>query len=373
MHIVQALAAIDLGGSQLVAAELAEFLVAKGHKVTVIAAEGSLGERIRRCGAEHLDWPIGKKRLSTLRYIKKMANWITEVQPDIIHVHSRLPAWICWQAIKRVPAAQRPEFLTTMHGHYTVSGYSAVMAKGSRVIAVSDHIHRYTQSNYPDKSSGKLVTIHGGASREDFPHGYRASDEWREKIESEFPELTGKRWLMLPGRGSRTKGHKAFVSLLERLAKDLPDVHGVFVGGFRSGSSYEKELKDNLATAGLQDRVTFTGDRLNIRDWMSSAEIVYNLSDRPEAFGRTVLEALRLGVPVIAWDHGGAVEIMNGIFPEARIPVNDMDALEARTRDFLDNPPAVADSDAFTLKESMNKHLAVYESLCEARKSAPGG
>lgn len=67
MHIVQALVSLNIGGSELVATELGEFLVSKGNKVTIIAADGPLSSRVRASGAEHQDWPIGKKRLATLR------------------------------------------------------------------------------------------------------------------------------------------------------------------------------------------------------------------------------------------------------------------------------------------------------------------
>ncbi len=62
MHIVQALVSFNLGGSELVATELSEYAASKGHRVSVIAANGPLGIRVRACGAEHLDWPIGKKQ-----------------------------------------------------------------------------------------------------------------------------------------------------------------------------------------------------------------------------------------------------------------------------------------------------------------------
>ena len=130
MHIVQALVSLNLGGSELVATELSEFAVSQGHQVTVIAADGPLGDRIRACSAEHLDWPIGKKRLATLRLISRLSEWLNQQRPDILHVHSRLPAWICHLAIRRLDAAVRPVFITSMHGHYSVSRYSAVMAGG---------------------------------------------------------------------------------------------------------------------------------------------------------------------------------------------------------------------------------------------------
>ena len=114
----------------------------------------------------------------------------------------------------------------------------------------------------------------------------------------------------------------------------------------------------------IADRLTFTGDRLDIRDWMAASELVFNLSnDPPEAFGRTVLETLCLGRPMIAWNHGGAAEILAEMFPAGAVPPLDYTALEDRARAFLDAPPAVPPSAAFSLEESMRKHLAVYHDL----------
>jgi glycosyltransferase involved in cell wall biosynthesis len=369
MHIVQALVALNVGGSELVATELSEYLTAAGHRVTLIAADGPIGDRARACGAGHLDWPIGKKRLSTLAYIKRLAQWFSEEKPDIVHVHSRLPAWICWRALQRVDKAIRPEFLTTMHGHYSVSGYSSIMARGQRTIAVSEHIRRYTLKNYPSAAPGEIVTIHGGASREDFPYGHRPADGWRAGVEAEYPELAGKRWLQLPGRVTRWKGHVDFLHLMESLKDDYPDVQGLFVGGCKAGSRYQAELETLAVKMGIRDRITFTGDRLDIRDWMAESALMFNLSnDPPEAFGRTVLETLCLGRPMIAWNHGGAAEIMAAMFPPGAVTPLDFSGLEERTRAFLDHPPVVEESGAFTLRESMNKHLDVYRELIGGRR-----
>jgi glycosyltransferase involved in cell wall biosynthesis len=370
MHIVQALVSLNIGGSELVATELSEFLIAQGNKVTIIAADGPLGPRVRASGADHLDWPIGKKRLATLRFIRRLSEWFAAEQPDIVHVHSRLPAWICWRAIMRMPVEQRPVLVTTMHGHYSVSRYSSVMARGRRTIAVSEHIRKYTLKNYPLANAESVVTIHGGASRAMFPYGYRYSSEWRESVETEFPELRGKRWLLLPARITRWKGHVDFMHLIGALAKSFPDIHGVFVGGGRAGSRYQLELETLAEKTGIGGRITFTGNRLDIRDWMSAAEIILNLSnDPPEAFGRTVLESLCLGRPTIAWNHGGAAEILAEMFPEGAVTLLDYPQLEARCRDFLGSAPVVKESYAFTLEESMNKHLAVYQDLMKDQNS----
>jgi glycosyltransferase involved in cell wall biosynthesis len=364
MHIVQALVSLNIGGSELVATELSEYLVKNGHKVTILAADGPLGPRARASGANHLDWPIGKKRLATLRYIKRFSGWLAIEKPDIVHVHSRLPAWICWRAINRLAPEQRPVFVTTMHGHYSVSRYSSVMARGRKTIAVSEHIRKYTLENYTLVRPVDVVTIHGGASRDMFPFNYHHSRSWLGGVEKEFPELSNKRWLLLPGRITRWKGHVDFMHLVKALTEDFPDVHGIFVGGGKAGSRYQLELEALADKTGIGDRITFTGNRLDIRDWMSASEIVFNLSnDPPEAFGRTVLESLCLGSPVIAWNHGGAAEILASMFPAGAVTPLDYPQLEKRTREFLAARPLVEKSNAFSLDSSMHKHLAVYQDL----------
>ena len=367
MHVVQALVSLNIGGSELVATELSEFLTSQGHRVTVIAADGPIGARVHACGAAHLDWAIGRKRLKTLQYIRRLAEWFEAERPDIVHVHSRLPAWICWRALQRVNAAHRPAFLTTMHGHYSVSAYSSIMARGRRTIAVSEHIRRYTLRNYPNARPEDIVTIHGGADRAAFPFGHAPPPGWRQSVEDEFPPLRGRRWLLLPGRVTRWKGHVDFLHLIDALQHDYPDIHGLIVGGCRVGSRYQAELETLAARMNIADRLTFTGDRLDIRDWMAASTLAFNLSnDPPEAFGRTVLETLCLGRPMIAWDHGGAAEILAAMFPAGAVPPLDYAELERRTRAFLDAPPRVAKSTAFSLEESMRKHLAVYRDLLES-------
>jgi glycosyltransferase involved in cell wall biosynthesis len=364
VHIVQALVSLNLGGSELVAVELSECAAAAGHRVTVIAADGPLGERTRACGARHLDWPIGKKRLGTLRYISRLRNWLVREQPDVLHVHSRLPAWICDLALRGLDPALRPAYITSMHGHYSVSRYSAIMTGGDRVIAVSDHIRQYTLHNYPSTDPARVVTVHGGISHQSFPYAYKPAEAWHEQACRNFPELTGRKWVCLPGRLSRYKGHTDFIELVANLLPDVPEIQGVVVGKAKPGSRYRDELEGLAERYGVLDRITFTGARLDIRDWMAASEIVYSLcSDPPEAFGRTVPEALHLGVPVIGWDHGGVQETLALLFPQGAVmPGDRMDLLE-RSRAFLAQRPTVLENPAFGLRESMEKTMAVYQSV----------
>ena len=339
-----------------------------GPPSTVIAAPGPLAPRLDACGAEHLAWPIGRKRLSTLAYIRRLRDWIARERPDVVHAHSRLPAWIGRLALRGLPDALRPAWVTSMHGHYSVSRYSAVMASGERVIAVSDHIRDYTLQNYPGTDPARIVTVHGGVSHCEFPFGYRPDADWWQATLSEFPALRGRRLVCLPGRLSRYKGHADFIELVARLAPDVPDIHGIVVGEAKPGSRYRDELEGLAERYGALDRVSFVGPRTDMRDWLAASEIVYSLcADPPEAFGRTVPEALHLGVPVIGWNHGGVQETLAALFPAGAVRPGDREALFERSRAFLAQRPGVEPGEAFGLTESMMKTLEVYRDVVEEK------
>jgi len=361
MHVVQALVSLGIGGSEMVAVEITEHLRAAGHRVTVVAANGPLTSRVDAVGADLLDWSIGRKRLGTLRYIRQLRAWLLENQPDIIHVHSRLPAWICYRALCKLPVDKRPIFITSMHGQYSVSSYSAIMARGDHVIAVSNHIRDYTLKNYLAPDSPHLHTICGGTSRNDFPYGYKPSDAWWQSTYSEFPQLKNKRILLLPGRLSRYKGHATFIEMLVRLQSSYSDIHGVILGRAKPGSRYINELQGLAISSGVADKLTFVGARTDMRDWMTASCIVFNLcSDPPEAFGRTMPEALSLGVPVIAWNHGGVKDVLREMYPFGAVQADNLQALVHRTGTFLQQTPMVLKSEAYSLQTSMDKTMDLY-------------
>jgi glycosyltransferase involved in cell wall biosynthesis len=114
------------------------------------------------------------------------------------------------------------------------------------------------------------------------------------------------------------------------------------------------------------DRVSFVGPRTDMRDWLAASEIVYSLcADPPEAFGRTVPEALHLGVPVLGWNHGGVAETLAALFPAGAVRPGDREALLERSRAFLAQRPEVEPASAFGLNESMQNTLDVYRDVLE--------
>jgi len=169
--------------------------------------------------------------------------------------------------------------------------------------------------------------------------------------------------LLLPGRMSRYKGHATFIEMLAALQAEFDDIHGVILGQARPGSRYINELEGLAQRNGVSDCLTFCGVRTDMRDWMAASYLVFNLcSDPPEAFGRIATECLSLGVPLVAWNHGGVREILQQMFPRGAVSPDNVAALVETTREFLREKPVVKHSDAFSLRDSMEQTLRLYQS-----------
>ncbi|MEZ5579451.1 MAG: glycosyltransferase family 4 protein [Candidatus Competibacteraceae bacterium] len=93
-------------------------------------------------------------------------------------------------------------------------------------------------------------------------------------------------------------------------------VHGLIVGGPEPRrQAYADALRENVRSRGLAGIVLFTGHRADMRDIYAVSTLVLSLSAKPESFGRTVLEALSLGRPVVGYAHGGVGEILDRLYP----------------------------------------------------------
>ena len=165
----------------------------------------------------------------------------------------------------------------------------------------------------------------------------------------------------MPARVTRWKGHEDFLNILAQLKQLNIPVHGLIAGGpHRRKTAYLEELQDKALTLGIEKEITFLGHRNDIKEIMSISNIILSLAKEPEAFGRTALEALCLGRPVIAYDHGGASEILAKMYPQGCVEPNDIAAVCDKAISFYKEPEAVADKNFFTLDKMLDDTLSLY-------------
>ena len=362
LTVLQTLPALQTGGVERGTVDVAAELARRGHRSLVISSGGALTAELSAGGSSHYAWPIGKKSPFTLLLASRLRRFLQEEKVDILHARSRLPAWVSYLAWKNMPADNRPVFITTVHGIYRAGRYSAVMTRGQKVIAISRYIHDYIMTNYPGTDRGKVSIIHRGVDPACFPTGYRPAEEWLDRWHTDRPCVLDKALVTLPGRITRRKGHTDFIDIIERLKQAGTHVHGLIAGGAEPRREpFLKELIRSINHRGLGKDISFLGQRDDLREVMSVSDVVLSLADIPEAFGRTTLEALSLGRPVVAYAHGGAEEVLKELQPDGLVEPGNSAAAAGKILDFLRDPPLIAPNRSFTLERMLDKTLALYE------------
>jgi glycosyltransferase involved in cell wall biosynthesis len=361
LTVVQLLPALEGGGVERGTLEVAHHLVEQGHRAIVISAGGRLVKPLIESGAEHVSWSVGAKHPGTLRWFWPLRRLLRDTRADILHVRSRVPAWLAWLVWRGMSSDHRPRFVTTLHGLHSVGWHSAIMTWGERVIAVSETVRHHIETHYP-AAAERVTVIHRGIDRTAFPPGYRPSPAWLAAWHHQYPQLQNRPLLTLPGRLTRRKGHAGFIELIRRLNATGCDVYGLIVGGEDPRrQTYARELA--VLAAQTKGKILFTGHRNDMREIYAISNGVVSLSEKPESFGRTVLEAASLGVPVLGFDHGGVGEVLRHIYPKGLIPLQDRNTLEARARALLVHPETVPSFAAFDLQDMLESTMRIYQEL----------
>ncbi|MDF4003840.1 glycosyltransferase [Luteibacter sp. PPL201] len=365
MTVVQLVPALHSGGAERSTLEIARALVQAGHRSVVVSAGGRLVAQLEAEGSRHVTLPIGRKALSTLFTVGKLRRVLRDLRPDIVHARSRLPGWIGWWALRGLKP--RPHFVTTVHGLNTPGRYSAILLRGERVIVVSQTLRDYVLRHYPDDiEAARISVIPRGIDTEAFPYGYRPDDAWTRAFFEQYPQLAGAPLLTLPGRGTRLKGHADAIELIGDLAQRAIDARLILLGADEPGrEAYVEELRQLVRARGLEDKVVISPARADVRDVYALSALVLQLSNRPESFGRTVVEALALCRPVLGYAHGGVGELLAELYPAGRVPPGDREKLVERAAELLRFAPPIPPPRSYRLVDMQSATLSLYGDVVE--------
>jgi glycosyltransferase involved in cell wall biosynthesis len=146
----------------------------------------------------------------------------------------------------------------------------------------------------------------------------------------------------LIGVFSRLAPWKGQDVVIEALAQ-VPGLRCIVVGSALFGEdAYAAGLRDLAASRGVADRVLFLGQRSDVPRLMQAVDAVVHPSVDPEPFGRTLVEAMLAGVPVVATDAGASTEILDGGALGTLVPPRRPDRIAAALTKILARPDAVA-------------------------------
>jgi glycosyltransferase involved in cell wall biosynthesis len=318
---------------------------------------------LTRAGVNHIEMPAESKNPLVMHAnVDKLARIIRDYHVDIVHARSRAPAWSALAACWRTDTS----FVTTFHGTYDTSlpfkrTYNSVMARGQRVIAISDFIARHLVDKY-STSPDRITVIHRGVDFELFDPQkinperlVRHSQEWR--------LVDGVPVIMLPGRLTDWKGQRVLLAALAKLPNR--NFRCLLVGDDQGRTGYRRELERLIEKFELQSVVQLVGNCTDMPAAYMLADVVVSASTKPEAFGRVIVEAQAMGKSVIATDHGAPPELVLLGKTGFLVPPADPAALAAQ----LEHVLALGSSERETLAREVRSHVRgrfSKETMCSA-------
>jgi glycosyltransferase involved in cell wall biosynthesis len=329
--ILQVLPALDAGGVERGTLEIAEAIQAAGFRALVASAGGRLVPALEASGARHVTLPLATKSPTGIwRNAAALTRLVREEGVAILHARSRAPAWSAWLAARRTGA----RFVTTYHGTYGEGFpgkrlYNSVMARGERVIAISQHIADHIRATHGKESR----VIPRGVDLRRFDPTLVAPERVA-ALRAAWDVPEGAALILLPARLTRWKGQAV---LIEALA-ELPAAIAVLAGDPQGRDAYVAELRALAEARGVADRLRIPGHVADMPAALLAADLVVHASIEPEAFGRTVIEAQAMGRPVIAADLGGPRETVEHGVTGWLTPPGDPAALAAHIRAALALP-----------------------------------
>lgn len=370
LTVIQILPELNAGGVERGTLEVAQKLVQQGHRSIVISNGGNMVGQLLKNGSEHIQLAVHKKSIFSFRQVTPLRKIIESIQPDILHVRSRLPAWLSYFALKSSKQKYQTKVVSTVHGMYSVNSYSKIMMKADALIAVSKTIKAYILENYKNVPEKIIHLIYRGIDSKEFPPGFTAPAQWLQQWRQEYPQTKDKVILTLPGRITRLKGQDTFLHLIAEVKKINPNIHGLIVGNVHSKKKrYLNELKKLANVLGIEKDITYTGQRSDIKEIYAISELVFSLSNKAESFGRTVLEPLVMGRKVVGWDHGGVGEILKVLYPEGRVALGNRKELIDTTINVLNSEDRPKKNNPFILDTMLEETIELYQKLagCDGR------
>ena len=357
LTVMQVLPQLKVGGVERGTIEFAQYLKQQGHRPLVVSAGGPLVADLAEHDITHISLEVGKKSLSTLRAVKRLRQLMREHRVDVVHARSRLPAWLCHRALRRM-AEPKPAFVTTLHGLHSVNRYSSIMARGDRVIAVSETALNYLQRHFKRYLKHPPALIYRGIDAQ-FKHGQPPDPTWLRQWQRQHPAALKAKKVLLPGRLTAVKGGKNLIHWLQHTEQDCR----LLLTAQPDQSNHSKKFQQLLQEHQLSDRVVWLGVERDMPSLYALADVVVSVNEKPESFGRSVLEALTVGTPVVAFAHGGVAEILQALFPEGQVTPGDEVELATRIDAFLQQPPTVNPHTLFANESMFAQTLALYQTL----------
>lgn len=353
------------GGVNELAVDLARSLQTQGIENTLMSPACDLIGRLTAARVDHVTCRTGGW-YSRMAAAKRVRREICTTKPDILQVYTPEAAFIAKVACRKVRTRKRPIVVGVVTGFISGRWERWAMRSCDALVFVS----KYLRSTLDERGilppeTKTWVIPYGVDERLCFP-GYTPSANWMEQW----------RQTQIPRGHSYTICVPAAITPLHGL-EDLAPIlttllhHGLspivyLVGDSRKADpDYLESLRNLYADAQLDERIIWLGARPDLRDILCACDVTLYLSRRPESYNRPILEALSLGRPVLAYDHGVMKEILDSFLPEGRVEPGSTKAIADNLLQWHTYRPSMPGEIPypFRLKDTVQSFLSLYREL----------
>ncbi|HUC75525.1 MAG TPA: N-acetyl-alpha-D-glucosaminyl L-malate synthase BshA [Vicinamibacterales bacterium] len=332
----------SVGGSGVVATELAQALAVGGHRVHVVSRERPFRWRSDIPGlsfvrVEMPTYPLFREPQYLLGLTNSIVRLSREHPIDIIHAHYAVPhataAYLAREMLDRGPAG-RPRTITTLHGTDITlvgsdPGYESVVAFS---IERSDGVTTVSQALKQDT----IRTLRIERDIQVIPNFLDCS-EWRRRSDRGLRER-----ICGPHRLEAVLTHVSNFRPVKRVEAVFEVFRRVFTRVRTAlvmiGDGPDRaSLEQRVANEGLNGIVQFVGEQQDLVPWLSASD-VFLLASAQESFGLAALEAMACEVPVVASRVGGLPEVIDDGVTGFLCPPDAVDLMAERSLDLLTDP-----------------------------------
>ena len=322
MRVLIVAPALEAGAADAGAVDLARILQSAGHRAIVVSRAGRLAADIHAAGAEFVALDVATANpLKILRNAVALRRLAREKRCDCIHALGRSGAWSAFLAARLT----RLPFLTSWYKGFRDQNlfkhvYNSVMARGDRVVAVSEQLAQLVNDRYGTPWE-KLTVLPCGVDLDRFDPE-RMTQERIDAIRDAWGVSGETKVILVVGRILRRKGHHVVVKAVERLkTMGLKDFLCVFVGEDRGRTHYTGELWDLVLSTGTMDVIRMAAPVHDMPAAYAAASVVVSAAIQPEGMQRAILEAQAMGRPVIVSDLAAGTDVVltAPAVPESRV------------------------------------------------------
>jgi glycosyltransferase involved in cell wall biosynthesis len=348
-HILHVIQELRFGGAERVLAALCSGARAVGHRVSVAAAPGELGDEI---DAQQFPMPMLGRRISKIPAgVAAVRHALSASQADIVHCHNPGVALITSLATRR---GRRPPGLVTMHGvpdgDYPRAA-KALRLAGLPTIACGPGVAQALE----DEGLRVRDTIVNGITAPPTPTD-------RAALEEELGISRTAPLLVSVGRLVVQKNH----SLALHALRSIPGAMLLIVGD----GPLRQQLELESTRLGVRDRVVFAGVRPDARAIIGSADALVLVS-RWEGLPLVALEALAAGTPVVATAVRGVRELLKDGHDSLLVAPGDDSAVARAVTRLLDDGSLAArltregltSVGLYSEKQMVERYLRAYDAL----------